>query len=224
MRAWGVLFLVLAVTACGRPLTGNESELASRLFGADLNTARVRLGATGLIGLRTSHFPARPRTSCRERLVPPPEGAWQTGRTAGVVLGNRVMVRANLMRGDFARLPDGTMALGVAMFLAHELTHVWQWQNRALTGYSPWRVSTEHRSGHDPYLFDTRSNAGFLDFGYEQQASLVEEYVCCAALDPQGARTRRLHELLAQVMPVAAVPDWPVRIPWQGAQTRGICT
>lgn len=224
MRNALILLILFGLVACGRPLTPHEVDLAGRLFGDGLDTAQVRLGSSGLIGLREHRFRARPQTTCRERIVPPPESAWLTGRTAGVTLWNHVTVRDTLMREDFARLPDGTLPLGVAMFLAHELTHVWQWQNRALTGYSPLRVGLEHQASVDPYLFDPGANPRFVDFGYEQQASLVEEYVCCMALDPQGRRTQRLHALLSQVMTPGDLPDWPVRIPWRGAQTRGICS
>lgn len=219
-----LLALSVLISGCGRTLTDNETELASRLFGGGFDASRARLGSSELIGLRETMFRARPQTTCRERIVPPPETEWLTGRTAGVTLWNRVTVRDNLMREDFVRLPDGTMPLGLAMFFAHEMTHVWQWQNRDLTGYSPLRVGLEHRHGVDPYLFDTESAPNFTDFGYEQQASLVEEYVCCTALDPDGARTRRLHGLLSQVMEPGDLPDWPVRIPWRDAQIDGICS
>ena len=224
MRIVITVLIFLSLSACGRPLTENEVELASRLFGDELDTARVRFGSSRLIGLRENRFPARPQTTCRERIVPPPETEWLTGRTAGVTLWNQVTVRDGLMRDDFVRLPDGTLPLGVAMFFAHEVTHIWQWQNRATTGYSPLRVGLEHQTGIDPYLFDADANPGFADFGYEQQASLVEEYVCCVALDPQGSRTQRLHDLLSQVMTPSDLPDWPVRIPWRDAPTRGICS
>lgn len=223
MRA-SVLILGLAVlSACGRPLSDSEADLASRLFGDGLQIEQVRLGSSSVIGLRTSHFRARPQTTCRERIVPPPETEWLTGRTAGVTLWNHVTVRDDLMRDDFVQLPDGSMPLGLAMFFAHEVTHVWQWQNRDVTGYSPLRVGLEHQQGADPYLFETDTNLRFLDYGYEQQASLVEEYVCCVTLDPEGARTGRLYSLISQVMEPRDLPDWPVRIPWEDAPIRGIC-
>lgn len=224
MRALIPALILLTLAACGRPLTVHEADLASRLFGDGFDGAQVRLGTSGVIGLREHRFRARPQTTCRERIVPPPDGEWLTGRTAGVTLWNHVTVRPDLLHDDFVRLPDGSMPLGVAMFFAHEMTHVWQWQNRDLTGYSPLRGGLEHQPGVDPYLFDTSANPNFTDFGYEQQASLVEEYVCCVALDPDGARTGRLHDLLSQVMAAGDLPDWPVRIPWRDAPVRGICS
>ena len=113
-----------------------------------------------------------------------------------------------------------------AMLLAHEATHVWQWQNRKVTGFSPLKAASEHGFQRDPYLFEIDGNPAFLDFGYEQQGSIVEEYVCCRALAPQAPRTKRLHDLIGQVMPVSALPQsrqHDVRMPWDGVTLDGIC-
>ncbi|GAB4259001.1 MAG: hypothetical protein Kow0013_01320 [Pararhodobacter sp.] len=222
-RLLPILFLA-ALGACGRPLTPNEADFATRLFGPSFDPAPVRIGTSGLVGLREHRFPARPRTTCRERILPPPEEPWLTGRTAGITLWNHVITRETLARGDYSRMPNGQMHLGAAMFLAHELTHVWQWQNRAVTGYTPMRAGAEHRHGTDPYLFDPSDNARFTDFAYEQQASIVEEYVCCLALDPGGARTGRLRALMAQVMEPGDLPAVEIRLPWSGVERRGICS
>lgn len=223
MRRALTLCLLLLLAACGRPLTPHEADLASRLFGPTLETGAVRYHRNPLIGLATHRFAARPRTTCRERILPPPEGAVIEGRVAGVALGNHITVRPDLFAADYARDAEGRMSLAAAMFLVHELAHAWQWQNRALTGYSPLRVSREHRAGADPYLFDPDTNPRFLDYGYEQQASLVEEYLCCRVLDPEGARTARLHALLGQVMRPGALPAARVVLPWSGVDPRGIC-
>lgn len=219
-----VLILILLLAACGRPLTGPETDLAQRLFGDTLDVGSVRLVENGLVGLTTRQFATRPRTTCRERLLPPPEGPTETGRIAGVALGNAIHIRPGVHRPDFARRPDGGMTLAAAMFLAHELTHAWQWQNRERTGFTPWRAAREHLPGDDPYLFDPGQHPRFLDFAFEQQASIVEEYVCCASLDPDGARTARLHALLSQEMAPGPMPDVPVFLPWDGVQRRGICS
>ena len=112
------------------------------------------------------------------------------------------------------------------MLLAHELTHIWQWQNRASTGYSPLRAASEHTISDDPYLFEIDTPRKFGDFGYEQQGSIVEEFVCCRALAPQAPRTKRLHGLISQMMPVAPLPQTrqsDVRLPWDGVELKGIC-
>ena len=223
-RLWG-LALMLLLTACGRELAEGERALAEGLFGETLDTAPVRVVENGFVGTVSRVYPTRPRTTCRERILPPDDSPTFTARAAGMVLWNHIHIRPDIMRADYARNPDGSMGLVAAMFIAHEMTHVWQWQNRQLTGYSPMRGGAEHFQGADPYLFDAEANARFLDYGYEQQASLVEEYICCRALDPTGARTARLERLLNPVMPVAglSLPD-DVVLPWPEGDFRGICS
>ena len=48
------------------------------------------------------------------------------------------------------------------MLFAHEMTHVWQWQNRQATGYSPLRAAREHDFKADPYLYDISTKTRFL--------------------------------------------------------------
>ncbi|MCC5988655.1 MAG: hypothetical protein JJT95_13310 [Pararhodobacter sp.] len=225
MRMPGAFILCLLLAGCARPLAPGEAELAQRLFGDTLDPARVRLIDNGLIGITTREIPVRPRTTCRERIVPPAEGETFTARTAGMVLGNIIHLRPAIYRGDYAARENGVANLVAVMFIAHELTHVWQWQNRALTGYTPLRAAMEHAGSVDPYLFDPATEARFLDYGYEQQAVLVEEYICCTVLDPEGARTQRLRETLSEVMPVQdRVLERPVSIPRPDGAPAGICS
>ena len=222
-----LLPIILMVAACGRPLTDTETAFMATLTGDTLDPAPVRIAEAGIVGLRSATYPVRPRTTCRERILPPPESDTFTARTAGVVLFNRAYIRPDWFLDDYmADWPEG-QSIVAAMFFAHEMIHVWQWQNRELTGYHPLRAASEHVPGADPYLFDPdETRLSFLEFGYEQQASLVEEFVCCRALDPEGARTERLAALLSEVMPIARLPQTPmdVRLPWDGAETRGICS
>ena len=224
-----ILFLAcLVLAACGRPLTPAERDYMAALQGADFDPDPVRIVENPLVGLVTLRYPARLQTTCRERVAPPPETAIVEGRTAGMVLFNTLHVREDVFVPDYVEMPDGRQHLYAAMFFAHEMTHVWQWQNRGLTGFHPLRVAREHVRVEDPYLFDDSSGRRFLDFGYEAQASLVEEYVCCRAVDPQGARTTRLEQLIGQVMPVT---PWQTRadqartyLPWDGIEPQGMCS
>ena len=223
-----MLCLCLTVIACGRPLTAPEAAYMAELQGAGFDPAPVRIVENPFLGLIARSYPARPRTTCRERVVPPPSGPMIEGRVGGMVLFNRLMVRPDMMVGDYTAMQDGRRHLYAEMFFAHEMTHVWQWQNRDLTGYHPLRAAREHAVLTDPYLFDETEGRRFLDYGYEAQASLVEEYVCCRALDPTGARTARLERLIGQAIPVtpwrARADGAEVFVPWAGVEPRGICS
>ena len=122
--------------------------------------------------------------------------------------------------------PDQFNLVG-AMFFAHEMTHIWQWQNRDVTGYSPFRGLAEHKPGVDPYLFDPNEQIAFLDLGYEQQASMVEEFICSRTIAPDGARIERLWDTLRVVMPVQHPTQTPkatgVFGVYEDANLEGVC-
>lgn len=218
----------LVLAGCGRPLTDTETAFLADLHGDSVDLSRVRLVDSSPAGSVTFRRKARPRVTCRERILPPPTDAIVTSTPAAVALFNQVMFSDGWYLEDY--LPDWPerIYLVEAMLLAHEVTHVWQWQNRAVTGYSPLRAAREHATQDDPYLFELAPDRTFLDFGFEQQGTIVEEYVCCRALAPDGARTLRLHALLAEVMPVAPLPtdgrEGAVVLPSREADLDGICT
>ncbi len=220
-----LVFLLLA--ACGRPLTETETAFVQRIHGDTLDTSRVRLVKGAPVGAITFHRKARPRVTCRERILPPPRDEIVTTRPAAVTLYNHIFFTRDWYADNYLPGYPERIYLLEAMLLAHEATHVWQWQNRALTGYNPLKAAAEHGTMDDPYLFDLSETPDFLDFGYEQQGGIVEEYVCCRAIDPQGARTKRLHEMLRKVMPVSDLPkgrESDVYLPWKDADLGGVCS
>ncbi|MFW2589944.1 hypothetical protein [Sagittula sp. SSi028] len=227
MRIWLFVFAILA--ACGRPLTEAETAYLGAIHGDALDTSRMRLVDGHFAGEFTYTLPVRPRTTCQERLWPALQQDTEvTVAPAATVLFNKVLLRQDLFREDMlAGFPE-QIDLYDAMLLAHEATHVWQWQNRARTGYHPLKALREHVTTKDPYLFDPDSAGRFLDYGYEQQGTIVEEYVCCRLLDPDAPRTERLRAMISAEMPLDRLDqmiDGPrVTLPWAGAQTEGICS
>ena len=89
--------------------------------------------------------------------------------------------------------------MGRAILLAHEATHVWQWQNRAVTGYSPLAAASENLQMRDPYVYELEPGKAFLDYGFEQQARMVGDYVCEVSRNPRSAKSRALMDVLAPV-------------------------
>ncbi|WP_089272891.1 hypothetical protein [Puniceibacterium sediminis] len=225
MRA---LFMVMFVlSACGRPLTPPERAYVQALQGDQTDTSRVRLidGHPG--AAVTFQRPVRPRLTCSERIWPPSRGEVVTVQPGGMAIFNHMMFRDDLYRDDFLSEYPEVIDLADAMLLAHEMTHVWQWQNRKRTGYTPLRAASEHSRTPDPYLFEEDTSVAFLDHGFEQQGAIVEEYVCCALLDSEAPRTARLHAMIAEAMPMSRLDEVldyrAVRMPWSGVKVEGIC-
>jgi len=222
MRAVFLFPLILA--SCTRSLTPAEADFASALHGDTIRPETITVVRDVPFASFTTTREARPRLACRERILPASSPGPVTVSPAAVVLWNTALFSKDWHKPDFmAGYPDELDLLD-AMLFSHELTHVWQWQNRAVTGYSPLRAAQEHKAGTDPYLFDLSTDTDFLEFGYEQQASIVEEYICCQMLDPQAPRTARLASLISAVMPLGELPrPTSLSIPWKDAQIEGIC-
>ncbi|MEX0350477.1 MAG: hypothetical protein AB3N15_13725 [Paracoccaceae bacterium] len=223
LRLFVILFLV---AACGRPLTETEKDFAGRIHGDALDLDRVRLIEGAPVGSITFRREPRPRVTCRERILPPVKEEVVTSKPAAVALFNHVLFTRDWYLEDYAQEYPDRLHLVQAMLFAHELTHVWQWQNRRKTGYHPLRAAAEHGRTSDPYLFDLNETPNFLEYGFEQQGTIVEEYVCCRALAPDAARTQRLHDMLSAAFPVSELPkvrESDVYLPWDGVEIEGIC-
>ena len=220
-RALLLMFLFLA--ACGRPLTAPETALANDLFGPSLDTERVRIYRDAPLRTFTVNLPPRPRVTCQERVVPARTGTLKV-TPAGIVAFNSLFLSPDWSLEDFTpRYPD-QLDLYDAMFFAHEMTHIWQWQHRDRTNYHPLKAAAEHLRTDDPYLFDPATEQPFLSYGFEQQAGLVEEFVCCALLDPRGARTTRLRALISTEIPLGTVPEVETLVRWPDAPRSGLCS
>ncbi|MEL6914257.1 MAG: hypothetical protein AAFP13_07125 [Pseudomonadota bacterium] len=220
-RALPVLLFLLA--ACGRPLTGNEEAVVGDLFGPSLDASRIRLVGDAPLRSFTVNLPPRPRVTCQEQIVPVRTGTIRV-TPAGLVAFNTLFLSEGWSVDDFAPAYPEAVSLYDVMLFVHEMTHVWQWQNRAVTGYHPLKAAAEHLASDDPYLFDPATTEPFLSYGYEQQATLVEEYVCCAFLDPEGGRTARLKALISEHIPVGGLPRSEVFIGWPDAPRAGLCS
>ncbi len=223
-----LLLLLLVLTGCGRSLTPNETAYLQAIQGDQLDTKPIRITNGHFAGSVTYQIPVRPRTTCQERIWPPQDKAKTvTVSPAASVVFNKILYRKDLYAEDFMPGWPEKIDLFYAMLFAHEATHVWQWQNRARTGYHPVKALKEHANSADPYLFDPDNTKSFIDYGYEQQGSIVEEYVCCRLLDPSAPRTARLRAMISKEMPIdgldRALGQGVVRLPWDGVETDGIC-
>ncbi len=218
-----MLLLFLCLTACGRPMTDSEVAFASKFHGAGLDVTKVRLIDNAPVRSYTLKAPKRPRIACTERVYPPPKTEIVTGAPSAVALFNRIFVNPDYYLENYTPQYPERLHLYQAMFLAHELTHAWQWQNRKITGYHPIKAAREHQSKADPYLIDPDTGGDFLSYGYEQQGRIVEEYLCCATLDPKAPRTMRLRKMLGAYFPLEKLPVREVVVGWEDVKIEGIC-
>jgi len=192
------LLSLFALAACGRPLAPGELALANDIFGPDLDTSAVRVksGFRGAPEIAEKPLPPRkkikPRPGVCDRVSPtPPEGpppAW--------ALYNTVHFSKEYYRNDHAPGWPEQVLLPQSLIMAHELVHVWQWQNRRNTGYRPAKAGLEAVFNADPYFYVPQTDEGFLKFGYEQQASLVEDYMCYGLFDPENPRRATIRVIL----------------------------
>ena len=218
-----VILTLLTLAACGRPLTDSERSFARAIHGDQVNLNRVRLVNNAPLRAYTFRIPKRPRLTCQERIFPPAKTDIVTGAPAALVLFNKIYFTRDFWLENYVPDYPERLHLFEAMLLGHELTHVWQWQNRKRTGYHPLKAAREHRDSPDPYLFDPDVTREFQSFGYEQQGAIVEEYICCNALDPDAPRTQRLFDTISQAFPISKLPQVDTILPWSGAQVDGIC-
>lgn len=210
MRLVFLGFAVLLLTACSRPLAPGERALAEDIFGGGLASDQVRIAA----GFGVVPAPAprplppksdtiEPRPGVCDRVAPAgPDGpppAWAIYQTVHVA---RAFYRDDVMPG----WPDQVL-LPQVLILAHELVHVWQWQNRRLTGYRPLRAGVESLFNLDPYFYVPEPGAGFLEYGFEQQAALVEDYICYGVFDPENPRRAELRKILEPHFRVARIDE-----------------
>lgn len=200
-RLVGLLAALLVILGCSRPLTPAEAAFAEDLFGDSLDTSKIQVTqGLGVLPLyrtvpgQVSIVEGTDRACVR---TPQPRGAQPPQAFA---LANRLHFDTELYSSDMIiRWPDA-MRVPQALIFAHELTHAWQWQNRDRTGYTPLRAASESLALADPYF--SKGDAAFFSFGYEQQAALVEDYVCFAFANPNHPRRSELREILAPVFPL----------------------
>lgn len=223
MRALALIVLLL-LAACGRPLSPAEQAFLTAFHGDGLDYSRLRI-ADGFHPIPQT-VPVQPRLTCQQRLYPPIPGKTFRGAAPAMTLFNTILVRDDWYSENLTGHYPEVLDLPQAMLLLHESVHVWQWQHRKKTRYSPIKAALEHVTSRDPYLFDPDTTADFASFGYEQQGSIAEEYLCCRLLAPEAERTQRLHRMLAQALPLTPlstpIAD-KVLLPWKGAELKGIC-
>ena len=199
---------LLALSACARPLSPTETMVAKSLFGETLDTSAVSvtagIGALPLPQARATAGPAMsearaaPDDICVRKRSTRRHWTWP----AAFVLRDAVFFSYDFYLADtFKGFPE-SVPYPTALIMAHELVHVWQWQNRARTGYTAQGSAGETVENVDPYWFVADREAEFLRYGYEQQGAIMQDFVCYALFDSHDPKLEELAAILRPVLPV----------------------
>ena len=210
-------------------MTDGERTLMGSVMGDKFRPTQARMVEADFIGMRTRVYP--PAASHLSRENQP--AVQRTDDNHPLRRGSRVDPRFGQSGLDRARLcarlsrRDPPARRHVFRPRDDEMTHIWQWQNRDITGYSPITGASEHQPRVNLYLFDPDEEIDFLSMGYEQQAALVGEFVCCRTPAPTAPRTQRLYDTLSAVMAVQHPTQTPVPLQvtgvYENANLVGIC-
>jgi hypothetical protein len=80
---------------------------------------------------------------------------------------------------------DFSVTSGRRAVFVHEMTHVWQHANGMdLVGQGVLEF-TKHRGDYEKAIYQLEPDRDLVDYGMEQQASIVEDYTITARHEPQ---------------------------------------
>ncbi|MBI1216105.1 MAG: hypothetical protein GC185_09845 [Alphaproteobacteria bacterium] len=148
-----------------RPLTAGEIALAKTVFGDSVDYTAVRLH--------------------NKRIMP----RGLQGSAQPVAVGNNISFPRTAYSEDFSREPVATKQ---ADFI-HELTHVWQHQNKVLsTPREAIKETLRHRFNYQAaYPYKLEDGKDLTEYGFEQQAAMVEDYFLLTRHDTTASYKNR---------------------------------
>lgn len=130
-----------------RPLTAGERALLRPIFRDGIDYEQVRV--------IDAAFPFQPR------------GTYMTPR-------GHIYAPGSLFRDDFSLQ---SLSSGERAVFVHEMTHVWQYANGIDLVASAMVELTKHRGAYEKaYPYRLEAGRDLVDYGMEQQASILEDY------------------------------------------------
>jgi len=197
-----VTFATFFLAACSREMTDGEKEYSSQILTRGINFDNVTfLGwlsedqkkSEALEQIRKENEVISQYGSSDEvlTLIPSLFGA------DAIAIGNKIIFENYLM--DFSTsIFDSDRWL-----MAHELVHVWQWQNRERLDYSFSKVVSEHiEYGDGVYDYVLISGKRFTEYRFEQQGSIVQCYAQLRQTMPNSPITKEHEKLIRSEFPL----------------------
>ncbi|KAF0809732.1 hypothetical protein A167_01548 [Alcanivorax sp. S71-1-4] len=223
MKIWTMLALLMLAGCSGRPLVPDEVAALRDIQGEQVHyedvrlhdgmfrrTAKVRKALREEGNELTALLAQAALTDGRGQPMTERQAVQQfVARPDAVTLGDHIYYQRDMYRKNFARGQHGDVPVWDLALLAHEVTHVWQHQNRSRTGYSLAAVILEHLRHDAPYAFRLVPGKTFLEYRFEQQGAMVQRYVICSYFPA----TPWFEQLRAVVEPVfGAAPTVPAGV------------
>ncbi|KUP92694.1 hypothetical protein [Tritonibacter horizontis] len=167
-------FLLFGCTE--RPLTGSEAAFLGTVHGNNVQFDDILIVKGGLADAR------------------PNDGA--------VALGNKIHYNSNTYRENFVPDDDVTFIEDLVL-LAHEVTHIWQYNSGKTPKCTVSELAREHSEfGDTVYVYPTPLSASksLTSYRCEQQAQIVGDWVLYRALNRPEAST--YEAVIRRSMPV----------------------
>jgi hypothetical protein len=195
--------VLLSVAACSRPMTDGEIAYTKEIITQGVDFGEVRFSGQEKRGIRKAErllaqevLEASDSEESVDRLI---SGLPSLFGADAFVIENTVYFDSDVYSSDFS-----TSTIDSDRWLmAHELTHVWQWQNRDVTGYTFAKVVSEHLNfGNEVYEYTLAQSKRFTEYRFEQQGAIVQCYVMLRQLMPNDPLTVRHESLIRSEFPL----------------------
>ena len=192
---------VLFTASCThRPITSDEAAFLSSIFFAHTEYDKIRI----VRGIDDGIDVLLDSADYDADQVPPDETLPNLlkNRTEALVVYNHIYYKNDRYKDNFMAGWPRRINFNDARLLAHEATHVWQWQNRRRTKYTPFKAILEHIQHKDPYIYlPLIPGQLFLDYRYEQQAQMVGDYVVGSIWTPDDPNIIAIGQMIRSTIP-----------------------
>ncbi|RWM15687.1 hypothetical protein [Mesorhizobium sp.] len=205
------LAMIGMLVSC-RTLTQDERTFLETIYQTDVARRPVDLAAVHVSCLTSSEDEARReihqriKSDLRSGTIKIRQASYDAAQLSeaasssllsgnGLTIGNNIYFKDEFCAVNLAAGYPTYQDIHLLARLAHEIMHVWQFQNSKITGYSFLRIAIERISlGEAAYDYKPlQPGRPFLAYRFEQQGQIVEDYVVYAHTNPaEAARYRRL--------------------------------
>jgi len=172
------------LVSCGaRPFTSSEQQFLNTIHKPRIDYSKARIKPTKLLKEKVLARVEQEKLTYRGNekslalINAQSIDKYLANKPDAVVIGNTIFYNPAYYKSNFVPHYPNFVNWQDANLFAHEATHVWQQQNAELTGYSIIKAILEHIRYKDPYKYDLIHGKKFLEYRYEQQGKMIQDYV-----------------------------------------------